>query len=151
MSGLWGPTLKSEYPEVEDIVRSWWTDIWVAANDRVFQEDVRVVDPNYFEVFDFELIHGDRSTVLREHGGAVISESMARRFFDDEDPIGQTIVFEDLHFDISLKVTGIMADAGPETSWQFESDCVTATLRTGLGRDLGSACRLETDRHLRSA
>jgi putative ABC transport system permease protein len=135
VSGAWGPALQSEFPAVETIVRAWGPPIWVTANDRVFEERVCISDPNYFEVFNFRLIQGDPATVLREPGGAVISESMAIRFFGDTDAVGRTIVFEDFNFDMRLKVTGVMADKRHDTSWQFQFDCVTATLGTGIGRE----------------
>lgn len=48
-------------------------------------------DPAFFELFDFELASGDPATALAEPGSIVLSPTEARKFFGDEDPMGQTM------------------------------------------------------------
>ena len=107
-SGALGQALTDEFPGVETTVRVWSMPVWTLANEKVFEQRIALVDPNYFEVFSFDLIQGNRESALREPNGIVIDESMARRYFGDEDPMSQTIDLEDLHFKATLKVTGVM-------------------------------------------
>lgn len=134
-SGALGQALTDEFPGVETTVRVWSMPVWTLANEKVFEQRIALVDPNYFEVFSFDLIQGNRESALREPNGIVIDESMARRYFGDEDPMGQTIDLEDLHFEATLKVTGVMRNHGPETSWHFWHDAVTSTLRTEVAKN----------------
>lgn len=134
VSGALGPALESDFAGVESTVRIWGGRTWLQANDRVFSKGLFVADPNFFEVFTFPLLRGDASTVLREPNGIVISESMALQYFGAEDPIGRTVIVEDLYLGATLTVTGVMADTRPDASWHFWVDCVTSTIGTELGR-----------------
>jgi putative ABC transport system permease protein len=132
-SGALGPALVDEFPGVEATVRQWGMRVWALADEKVFEQNVAVVDPDYFEVFSFDLLAGDPKRALREPNGIVIDESMAKRYFGDADPLGQTVVLEDLHFAATLKVTGVMRDRGDRDSWHFWLDAMTSTLETQLG------------------
>src|SRR5688572_8387360 len=46
------------------------------------------VDSTYNKVFDFALVKGDPNTALNNPGSVVITESIAKKYFDDEDPMG---------------------------------------------------------------
>lgn len=62
-------------------------------------------DPSVFNIFDITLIRGDPQTVLSEPGSVVITPETANRYFGDNDPIGEQLLFEGQKF---LTVTGIM-------------------------------------------
>ena len=47
--------------------------------------------PGFFDVFTFPLLRGDAATALQEPNSVVLTEEMARTYFGDEDPLGQTI------------------------------------------------------------
>ncbi|MXO64791.1 ABC transporter permease [Altericroceibacterium endophyticum] len=54
-------------------------------------EDVAMVDPSFFEVFDLPMISGDKDGALAKPDAALISESAAKRYFGQSDPVGQTL------------------------------------------------------------
>ena len=54
-------------------------------------EEFLLVDPAFFEVFDFPLLLGDVSTALAERNSVVLSYEMAQRLFGDADPLGQRL------------------------------------------------------------
>ncbi len=64
-------------------------------------------DPGVFDVFSWKLIKGNATAALRELNTVVISESAARRYFDDADPIGKVLLMEN---ETSLLVTGVYED-----------------------------------------
>jgi putative ABC transport system permease protein len=95
-SGI-GPLLVEQYPEVVDFVRvhpaSTITPTAVLQKgDQFFEEEeVYYTDPSFFDLFSFQLLKGDPRTALEQQFTAVITESMAVKYFGDEDPIGKTI------------------------------------------------------------
>ncbi len=50
-----------------------------------------VADTNFFEVFSFEFIAGNRETAFKSPGQVILTEETAKRYFKDEDPIGKII------------------------------------------------------------
>lgn len=113
-----GPALQQSLPEVEKVAR------FFALNDDTilgvegmtyerFEAPCGVyADSTVFDVFTMPLLRGDPADALSRPGTIVLSESMARRFFGDDEPIGRTIGFRDR---ADLIVTGVMADM-PETT-----------------------------------
>lgn len=74
-------------------------------------------DSSFFKVFDFELIEGDEHTALYHTDAVVITKSIAKKYFGDENPMGKSLIFQG---DINLMVTGIMEDVPPNTHFQFD-------------------------------
>lgn len=76
-----------------------------------------VTDPDIFNVFSFTLINGDAKTALREPHAVVLSQSLARKYFGDSDPVGREIsVIGDLDSASTLHhVTGVMEDLPANT------------------------------------
>jgi len=104
--------LLNDYPEVESVVRLRLSGGWlVRSGDRVFhetEEEFIFADSTFFDVFSFELLRGDPKTCLRDPRSIVLTEEYARKYFGDEDPIGQSLKIEQ---DTNLSViTGVMED-----------------------------------------
>ena len=114
-SGLMGPALAEDFPEVEATVRvlPWFDEIlFTHGESRHLVQDVVFTDANFFEIFDFRLIDGNPETALTAPLSVVLSESTARRLFGEEDPVGKTFVGLN---DLEYTVTGIAEDV-PEAS-----------------------------------
>lgn len=91
----------------------------VEYKERIFQEDdMLAADSTFFEVFDFPLLNGNPLTVLDRVNTVVLSSTMAKKYFKEEDPVGQALEFEG----INLEVTGVMEDF-PDNS-HFQADFV---------------------------
>ena len=71
-------------------------------------------DSSIFSVFSFPLLKGDSRTALREPNSVVITESIAKKYFGNEDPIGKTL--GDI---VQLKVTGILKDIPDRSHFRF--------------------------------
>lgn len=56
------------------------------------EKAVFLADSNYFTVFSWKLLAGDRKTALVAPNSVVLTEQTAKRYFGDVDPIGQTIL-----------------------------------------------------------
>jgi len=85
-----GPTLQQDIPEIENYIRFRRTRHYVRTTGEALEETVLYADPSIFDVFSFPLVQGNPATVLSDLNAVVLSEEAARRYFGDEDPIGQT-------------------------------------------------------------
>jgi putative ABC transport system permease protein len=122
-SGLMGPTMRDEFPEVENFVRYSPVSSKVVLtngdkNVLLTEQELSFVDSSFFLVFDFRLLKGDPSTALRAPRSIVLTEKIARNLFGDEDPVGKTIKgFQDLDYE----VTGIIAEPPRNSHLQFSA------------------------------
>jgi putative ABC transport system permease protein len=107
--------LMAEFPELQQVTRVSLGDDWmVLRGDRVFRvDDVATADSNFFKVFDFRLLKGDPNTALKYPNSVILSESEAKKFFGNENPIGQSLTMTRIKFHAT--VTGLMQDI-PENS-----------------------------------
>ena len=104
-----GPLLKENIADIEDMVRFTGGHTMLLAKEDVqfIEERYFYVDSTVFDIFDFPLVRGNPETALAAPNSIVLTQSTAARYFQDEDPMGQTL----LQFnEIPLTVTGIMAD-----------------------------------------
>lgn len=109
-----GPTLQHEFPEIIAATRVLTAELPVQRGSLKFVEPFAVaVDSTFFKIFDFELLEGDPDQALNRPNSIILSESMAKKYFGDEDPMGQTLRIQD--DGQAAQVTGIMADI-PENS-----------------------------------
>ncbi len=76
------------------------------------------VDPAFFELFNLEVIRGSRADLARPNV-VMLSESTARKYFGDRDPIGQTVVFT-WEEETALEVVGVYEDFPSNTSFQMD-------------------------------
>lgn len=70
-------------------------------------DELLLADSTFFNIFSFDLIHGDVATALSNPLSIVISESEAAKLFGDQHPIGKTLKINNR---LNFEVTGVMAD-----------------------------------------
>lgn len=75
------------------------------------------VSEEFLEMFEFPLLAGNAAQVLDDPRSIIISESVAKALFDNEDPINKTIRLDNEH---ELKVTGILKNVPKNSSFQFD-------------------------------
>jgi putative ABC transport system permease protein len=97
-------------PEVQSTTRITGDDNWMVIRDNeTFETDnVHVVDSTFFEVFGYPLLRGDPRSALASPASIVLSESTAKKFFGNIDPMGKVLTLTRGKF--PGKVTGIMKD-----------------------------------------
>lgn len=127
VSGALAPAIVQDFPEVEAATRIWRSGgKWVRSGDRIFQQAFALVDPEFFDVLTVPLIRGNRETVFQNPYSLVISESVARKYFGDADPIGQAMTVEDRYLGGEYQVTGVVEDSPRKSRLKFEF--LTATV-----------------------
>ena len=116
------PTLKKDNPEVADYCRYLGFGNFVdVQNDKLqFNEpDIILADSNFFSFFGFELLKGSKSKVISNPQTVVLSESMASKYFGDEDPINKSIKINKKPY----QVTGIVQDCPDNTDIRYQAIC----------------------------
>jgi putative ABC transport system permease protein len=115
------PAMLSDFAEVEVAARlldDWW--LKVGRGDKKGTLDVALGDAALLEMFDIELLQGDRATILANPNSIVITEEVASIFFADVDPIGGVMTAKDGLFAGDLVVTGIIQDMSPNATVAFD-------------------------------
>ncbi|NJN25768.1 MAG: FtsX-like permease family protein [Cyclobacteriaceae bacterium] len=111
--------ITDEIPGVTQSIRLWeWNDVVVKYEDKAFTDDkIFHTDSNFFKFFSFELLQGDASTALQEPNSMVITESIAQKFFGNEERLGRIITFS--NDNKAMKVTGVVADPPQNSHFKF--------------------------------
>ena len=136
--GRLGPALKTNFPEIEEVVRmslgAGYTGApWVKYNDRLFPQAACTADSSIFRVFTLPLAMGDPETALHGPDSVVLTREMVRKFFGDEDPIGKHIHFgRKTVWDHDYRVTGVLEDLPSTMSYPFPFDCLVTTVPKGI-------------------
>jgi putative ABC transport system permease protein len=112
--------LKTEDSNIINTVITDWggNHLYTVGENRIYK-DAYYASEEFLEMFQFPLIKGDPSTVMDDPASLVITESMAKVLFGDQDPINQTVRINNAH---DLKVTGVLKDIPKNSSLQF--DCL---------------------------
>ena len=114
--GIWVKTLKDNRTEVIDATRidyiGYPTSLHHKATDRIIlTEEIKWAEPGFDKLFDFQLVAGSKEHMFDEYYSILLSESGARRLFDDRDPMGEMVTvkhnFATNGREIELVVTGI--------------------------------------------
>jgi len=126
------PTLKKDYPEVEEAVRFVGEDrkMYRRGEQRIYEDKIFYTDSNVFKVFTYPMLQGNPNTALTEPKSLVLTESVAEKFFGKSNTVvGQTL--EDAKGEI-FKVTGVVKDVPYNSHFRFNMLISRTTLpRTG--------------------
>lgn len=118
-----GPALKRDFPEIEQFVRVAdpafsQQKVIVKKGDVQFSEPRFLwADSTFFSVFSFPLVKGNATTALNATNQVVVTESAARKYFGNENPIGQVLRLEDR---VDYIVSGVAADSPSNSQLQFD-------------------------------
>jgi putative ABC transport system permease protein len=125
-------TMQEQIPEVKATTHLLPEPMTVTVGNRQFFETVAVVDPNFFQVIRLPLVEGDPASVLAQPESIVLSQSVARKYFGDIDPVGKSV---------TVTGSGILCD-------RSDAACLTAAhplTVTGVLRDLPANTQLAVD------
>ncbi|MEQ1588641.1 MAG: ABC transporter permease, partial [Cyclobacteriaceae bacterium] len=139
-----GPDLKANFPEVKQYVRMTQSNALFSYGDTFFKEEaVYYAGQDFFTVFGYPLLAGVDTSALKGPNKIVLSKTLAKKYFGDQDPIGKTIrnngevdylvtgVYEDLPANSHMKVDALlsfatyvkligMKDESELTQWQWD-------------------------------
>jgi putative ABC transport system permease protein len=86
-------------------------------NKKFFEERFFYGDPETFDVFSFSFIKGDSQTALAAPFSVVITESTAQKYFDEEDPVGKSVIIDNEH---SFNITAVIKDIPHNSHFRFD-------------------------------
>ena len=110
---------KNEVPEVANACRmedNWGVTFFETGGRRITEWHNKFVDGAFFSMFSFPLVKGDAGHPFSDAYSAVLSETTAKRFFGDADPMGKALEGDDKKV---YHVTGVMKDIPENSSIQF--------------------------------
>ncbi len=132
-----GGTLMAEYPNfVESYVRlfNFQVPTMAMSYENESGDNVLFNEPNFFfadsslfEVFDFELLVGDKSRALTWPQTILLTERMVSKYFRNEDPIGKNITLN-MGRGVNFEVVGILANAKTNSHFDYDFMASMVTL-----------------------
>ena len=122
--GRLAPALLNDFPEVLKAARIRRYERMVSYHKKLFIEKrFFYADPAFLEIFTFPLIAGDSETALNDPYTLLITETMAGKYFGDENPLGKTLVVNGDDYTI----TGILKNIPQNSHFTFD---FLASMRT---------------------
>ncbi|MGG7663600.1 ABC transporter permease [Dyadobacter sp. BHUBP1] len=114
-----GPNLQNDFPDIEAFTRISKENYLFRRGDLKFNEPQTILaDSSLFQVLDLKLLQGNPKTALQAPFSVVLTESTAKKYFGDRDPMGQTLLVGDAGD--AAQVTGIMQE--PPMNSQIRGD-----------------------------
>ncbi len=101
-----GPDMKAEIPEIKAYARLLYhnfgkTGFVSSGQDKFAERKVYWSDPGLFDIFDLPLVYGNPKTALDGPNKIMLSQSTARKYFGDTDPVGK-ILNVDHDYDVTV-------------------------------------------------
>lgn len=117
-----GPLLEQDFEgTIQEAVRFFEAGALLRYEENAFVENrFFFTDPEVFKVFSWKMIEGDPSTALTYPDGLVITESMAQKYFGDENPMGKSVEGQFGETTLQFQVRGIMQDVPENSHFQFD-------------------------------
>ncbi len=114
-----GQAMEDQFPEVVNRVRMLTQGRQLVNYEQqgFYTQHFAYAEPSLFEVFDFKLIDGDTDAALTAPNTVVFTESMAKRTFGNEDPIGKRV---DIGNQTGLEVVAVMQDITENSHLNFD-------------------------------
>ncbi len=114
-----GPTLKKDYPQVEQYVRfRGYGGFLVKKGNQNLQEDkVIYADSTLFDVFTLPMIAGNSKTALVDPNSVVITEDIAKKYFNSTDVVGKNFVINDKD---NFKITGVIKNIPEQSHFNYD-------------------------------
>lgn len=111
-------TIKDKSSQIKYVVMTNWGEgNMLQVGDKRLNKMGLSASEDFFKVFSFEMVKGDPNTALSDPSSIVITETTAKTFFGDQDPINQLIKVDNGH---DLKVTGVVKDVPRQSFFEFE-------------------------------
>ena len=115
-----GPVWKEKIPEIAEQTRiyPWMPRMLFRHGDKVFFESSLIAaDSSFLEMFTYPLLSGEKSTALNSPHSILLTEKLARKYFGETNPIGETLTLENKY---EFMVTGILIELPKNSMFTFK-------------------------------
>ena len=113
----------TDFPEITNAAwafrpSSWGNNSVIKYGDEeYFEDDFIFAEHSFFEIYDFKFIKGDPESALTKANELLITESTAKKYFGEENPIGKTLNLSNFR---DLEVVAVIEDVPAGTHLQFD-------------------------------
>ncbi len=112
-----GPQFTRTFPEIESYARTFISHNVVKSHDKSFDEPrILYADPAFFKIFSFKIIEGNAAGALDAPDKMAISESVAKKYFGNQDPLGQTLTSGGK----DLRISAVFEDVPQNSQIKFD-------------------------------
>lgn len=118
MQGPLAQALVDDIPEIKSAVRfrSETEKLVTIDNEIFYQDGLLMTDPQMFEVFDFDVLRGNKDRLLEDENSIVLSQQTAEKFFGSANPIGQEVILDEVN---NYTVTGIIQNPPAQSHIEY--------------------------------
>lgn len=110
--------MKTADPNIKTAaIADWGGDHLLTVGETRLRQRGYYVGEEFLTMFEFQLVRGNATTVFSEPNSVVITETLAKTLFKDQDPINQLIRVNN---STDVKVTGILKDVPENSSLNFD-------------------------------
>lgn len=132
-----GRTFVNEIPEVINSTRIIKAqikqdDAIVKYGDKKFiEENIFFVDSSFFNIFDVQFVEGYAKSILNNPNQIVITESIAKKYFNDQDPVGKSLTILDNEY----LIQAVVKDCPSNTHFHYKilASLVSLSIANGEG------------------
>ncbi|HLZ17707.1 MAG TPA: ABC transporter permease, partial [Cyclobacteriaceae bacterium] len=122
---LLGETIIKEFPEIEFTVSvtpyKWFGKFGLMVDEKTTKATGQYASKDFFNVFSYPLLHGDKNKVLADKNSIVLSEDLAIKLFKStEDIAGKTLDCQILNFKTPVIVSGVYRRLPANSTEQFD-------------------------------
>ncbi len=114
---MMAPTLKKDYPEVEDAARFTNITFLVSSGEKHLNLRGAFTDSSFLKMFSFPLLKGKVAEALSGNYNIVLTRQLAIKLFGNEDAMGKTVLIDS---NVNFTVTGVLKDLPDNTTFNFE-------------------------------
>ena len=115
-----GPALQTSFPEVESMCRVFVFNTLIKVNNNSFNENITMVDPTIFRMFDFKLVHGSVTNPFPTSNAVIITPKISKKYFGDAIPIGKTFEIQLGDQKQLFAIAGVAEQATEESSIKYD-------------------------------
>lgn len=117
------PAIKQEYPEVKAASRYLNAGSTARYNDKIYDADIKFVDPDFLRMFSFPIVKGDSRQPLGGLDHIAITEYMAKKTFGKEEAVGKQLALRLNDQWKSFVVSAVISDFPDNSSMKFDVLC----------------------------
>ena len=119
--------------DIEKIVRlkvDYGSKQVIKKDAKVFIEDkIGYTENEFFQIFDFPVVKGKSRQPLAEGLSVVLTESTAKKYFANDDPLGKILRFKDTTFSVSAVIKDFPSNSSIQANMLFSMDIVKLKFR----------------------
>lgn len=112
-------SLKETYPEIEEACNLQLSgEMNLRVNNILYKDNTALfTTPEFFNIFSFEIISSQSDSLLNNTNEIILTESLAKKIFGNEDPIGKTLT---LNMNLELMVAAVIKDVPANSHINFD-------------------------------